>query len=138
MKHRAALLAALQLARFCSVGVVCLVASTCLLAALHELAGVYYLLAFAMSFCVANVLGYMLNGHFTFSIRPTCPGVFRYFLLNGTLLVVNSILMKAMVDGAHMWYIGASLLLAALNAPMSFLLHRSFSYSTQTQPRTSP
>lgn len=140
MNWRPALLAARQLARFCGVGAICLVVSTCLLAALHELAGVYYLPAFAISFCVGNVLGYVLNGYFTFSTRLTRAGIFRYLLLNGTLLIVNSILMKALVDAVHMWYIGASLLLAALNAPMGFLLHRSFSYaapSTQSQPRAS-
>ena len=138
MNWRPALLAALQLARFCGVGLICLVVSTSILATLHELADVYYLLAYVIAFCAGNVLGYVLNGRFTFSTRLTRAGVFRYLLLNATLLVVNSILMKALVDGIHMWYIGASLLLAALNAPMSFLLHRSFSYSdtsTQNQPR---
>lgn len=130
------MLAAAQLARFCGVGLVCLAASTAVLAALHDFAHLHYLLAYAVAFCFGNVLGYALNGRFTFSTRLTRTGVFRYLLLNGTLLVVNSILMKALVDGAHVWYIGASVLLAGLNAPVSFLLHRSFSYSlTSTQSR---
>ena len=66
MNHRAALLAAIQLTRFCGVGLVCLVASTAILAALHDFVGLHYLVAFVVSFCLANVLGYALNGRFTF------------------------------------------------------------------------
>jgi putative flippase GtrA len=106
------------------------------LAALHDLAHLHYLLAYAVAFCCGNVLGYALNGRFTFSTRLTHTGVLRYLLLNATLLVVNSLLMRALVDGAHIWYISASLMLAVINAPISFLLHRSFSYSAPSvQPQ---
>ena len=136
MNGRAALRMAAQLARFCSVGVICLAVSTALLAALHDLAGLHYLVAFAIAFCLANVLGYVLNGRFTFTVRVSRLGGSRYILLNGSLLVINSLLMKALVDGAHVWYIGASLLLAVVNAPLSFLLHRSFTYTAAPQPAT--
>jgi putative flippase GtrA len=136
MNFRAALLMTAQLARFCAVGLICLAVSTATLATLHELAGLHYLIAFGISFCAGNILGYVLNGRFTFTARVTHLGASRYLLLNGMLLGVNSILMKALVDGAHIWYIGASLVLALANAPMSFLLHRSFSYSAPSvQPQ---
>lgn len=135
MNRRAAFLMAAQLARFGAVGLVCLGVSTAVLAALHDLAGLYYLVAFGIAFCVGNILGYLLNGRFTFTVRATRLGASRYLLLNGTLLVVNSLLMKALVDGAHIWYIGASLLLAVVNTPMSFLLHRAFSYSVPSLQR---
>ena len=135
MNHRAALLAALQLARFSVVGLICLAASTATLAALHDLAGLYYLVAFVISFCVGNILGYILNGRFTFTARLTRLGASRYLLLNGILLGVNSIFMKALVDGAHVWYISASLLLALVNTPMTYLLHRSFSYARSPMQR---
>jgi putative flippase GtrA len=122
-------LLAKQLARFSAVGLICLAVSTSALAALHELAGLYYLVAFAIAFCIGNILGYVLNGRFTFTVRVTRLGASRYLLLNGILLAVNSVLMKALVDGAHIWYIGASLLLAVVNTPISFFLHRAFSYS---------
>lgn len=138
MSPRAALLAAGQLVRFSGVGLVCLAASTSALAALHDLAGLHYLLAFVIAFCFGSVLGYVLNGRFTFSARLSRTGVFRYVLLNGILLVVNSALMKVLVDTAHVWYIAASLLLAALSTPMSFLLHRSFSYAARLPRLSSP
>lgn len=126
---------AAQLARFCAVGLICLVVSTSALAALHDLAGLYYLVAYGIAFCLGSVLGYALNGRFTFTAQVTRLGASRYLLLNGILLGVNSILMKALVDGAHIWYLGASLLLALVNTPMSFFLHRSFSYSAPSVQR---
>jgi putative flippase GtrA len=135
ISRRSALLMAGQLARFGTVGLICLVVSTAALAALHDLAGLYYLVAFGIAFCIGNILGYVLNGRFTFTVRATRLGASRYLLLNGTLLAVNSLLMKALVDGAHVWYIGASLLLALFNTPLSFLLHRTFSYSVPSMRR---
>lgn len=135
MSRRPTLMMAAQLARFCAIGLICLVVSTSTLAALHDLAGLYYLVAFGIAFCLGSILGYALNGRFTFTARITRLGASRYLLLNGILLAVNSMLMKALVDGAHIWYIGASLLLAVLNTPMSFLLHRSFSYSAPSALR---
>jgi putative flippase GtrA len=129
MNARSALQMAAQLVRFAAVGLICLAVSTAALAALHDLAGLYYLVAFGIAFCLGNVLGYVLNGRFTFTVRVTRLGLSRYLLLNVILLAVNSILMKALVDGAHIWYIGASLLLALVNTPLTFLLHRTFSYS---------
>lgn len=126
---------AVQLARFGAVGLVCLAVSTATLAALHDLAGLYYLVAFGIAFCVGSILGYVLNGRFTFTVRVTRIGASRYIVLNGILLAVNSILMKALVDGAHIWYIGASLMLAVVNTPLSFLLHRTFSYSAASIQR---
>jgi putative flippase GtrA len=138
---RTILQAAAQLVRFCGVGLICLVASTAVLAALHNLAHLHYLVAYAIAFCCGNVLGYSLNGRFTFATRLTHTGILRYLLLNGGLLAVNSLLMRVLVEGAHVWYIAASLMLALANAPVSFLLHRSFSYavpSTQPQHGTAP
>lgn len=135
MNGRAALLMAAQLARFSAVGLICLAVSTAALAALHDLAGLYYLVAFGIAFCLGSTLGYLLNGRFTFTARVTRLGASRYLLLNGILLAVNSLLMKVLVDGAHIWYIGASLLLALVNTPISFLLHRAFSYAAPSMQR---
>lgn len=120
-----------QLSRFCGVGALCLAVTTAGLAALHDLAGMYYLSAYAISFCAGNALGYLLNGRFTFSARVSATGGTRYLFLNTILLALSSLLMKWLVDGLHVWYIGACLMLAAANTPTSFLLHRRFSYHLQ-------
>ncbi len=131
INRRPTRLMAAQLGRFCAIGLICLMMGTATLAALHDLAGLNYLVAFGMAFCLGSVLGYLLNGRFTFTAQVTRLGASRYLLLNGILLGVNSILMKLLVDGAHIWYIGASLVLALATAPLSFLLHRWFSYSVR-------
>lgn len=118
-----------QLARFCGVGAICLATATGGLAALHDFAGMYYLTAYGISFCLGNLLGYLLNGRFTFGARVSASGGTRYLLLNGVLLGINTVLMKVLVDGAHVWYIAACLMLAVATTPLSFLLHRRFSYA---------
>ena len=125
---------ALQLIRFCGVGVLCLGAATAGLAALHDLAGMYYLTAYAVAFGLGNLLGYILNGRFTFSSRTSVSGGTRYLILNTILLAINSLLMKILVEDAHIWYIGASLMLAVASTPISFFLHRTFSYSIRPSP----
>ena len=107
-----------------------------MLAALHSLAGVNYLLAYAASFIVGNVLGYLLNARFTFSVRSVShTGAARYMLVNATLLCVNTAALKLLVGGLHLWYIAAAILLAAINAPVSFLAQRLVTYRTGTGNR---
>src|SRR6185437_7687598 len=76
----------LQLLRFCAVGIACLFLGLAILAGLHELAGVNYLIAYVAGFAVTNLAGYLLNARFTFSLRSVgYAGVIRYMLVNGAL-----------------------------------------------------
>jgi putative flippase GtrA len=126
---RSARAAIAQLLRFGAVGLTCLVLSTAVLAALHSLAGVNYLLAYAASFIVGNVLGYLLNARFTFSVRSVShTGAARYMLVNATLLGVNTLALDFLVHRMHMWYLAAAVLLGVLTAPISFLAQRFVTY----------
>ena len=49
-------------------------------------------------------------------------------LVNVTLLAINGAALRMLVEHFHMWYLSATLLLAALNTPVSFLAHRLVSY----------
>jgi putative flippase GtrA len=118
-----------QLTRFAAVGLFCFVIGIGVLAGLHELAGVYYLVAYGASFVVTSALGYVLNGRFTFGTRGgDGPGVLRYMTVNFVLLLVNGAALRLLVEYFHLWYLGASLLLAVINTPVSFLAHRVVSY----------
>lgn len=121
---------ATELARYCTIGLLCFAVSAGLLAGLCELAGINYLLAYAASFVVSSSLGYLLNGRFTFAGRVTLEsaGVLRYMLVNGALLAVNSLLLKTLVERLHVWYLGGAVVLAAINMPVSFVVHRLISY----------
>jgi putative flippase GtrA len=120
---------ALQLARFSAVSLFCFALGLGVLTGLHELAGVHYLLAYVASFVVTSSLGYLLNGRYTFrALGGDSTGLLRYMLVNVTLLLINGTALRVLVEHFHVWYFSATLLLAALNTPVSFLAHRLVSY----------
>ena len=118
-----------QLARFCAVSLFCFGLGLAVLAGLHELAGVHYLIAYVASFLVTSTLGYILNGRYTFRARGGGrSGLLRYMLVNVGLLILNGAALRILVEYVHVWYLCATLILAALNTPVSFLAHRIVSY----------
>lgn len=126
-----------SLARFCIVGLGCLSLGLAILAGLHEIVDVNYLVAYIVSFVITNVTGYLLNARFTFAIKVvTRLGVFRYMAVNAVLLCVNTLAMSVLVERLHVWYLSASILLAAINAPVSFMGQRLFTYRARIRDRT--
>ena len=120
---------ALQLVRFCAVSLFCFALGLGVLTGLHELAGVHYLVAYVASFVVTSTLGYLLNGRYTFRAgNGDRSGLMRYMLVNVGLLVINGSALRLLVEHFHVWYLSATLLLAAINTPVSFLAHRVVSY----------
>ena len=119
----------LQLARFCAVSLLCFGLGLGVLTGLHELAGVHYLVAYVASFLVTSTLGYVLNGRYTFRAPGSDgSGLARYMVVNISLLLLNGAALRGLVEYFHLWYLYATLLLAALNTPVSFLAHRLLSY----------
>jgi putative flippase GtrA len=106
------------------------------LTGLDELAGVNYLAAYVASFVVSNLAGYLLNARFTFSARSVNhTGAIRYMTVNAVLLGANTLTLKLLVDGLHMWYLAAAVLIACFNTPLSFLGQWLFTYRTQVRDR---
>jgi len=119
----------LQLARFCGVSLFCFGLGLGVLTSLHELAQVHYLVAYVASFVVTSTLGYLLNGRYTFeSGNLHRSGLLRYMFVNVSLLVLNGAALHALVEYLRVWYLSATLVLAAINTPVSFLAHRIVSY----------
>jgi|SRR6185437_3707745 len=119
----------LQLARFSAVSLLCFALGLGVLTGLHELAGVHYLLAYVASFVVTSTLGFLLNGRYTF--QAGCgirSGLLRYMAVNVCLLIINGAALRLLVERFNVWYLTATLLLAALNTPVSYLAHRMVSY----------
>src|SRR5580698_4241447 len=113
---------ALQLVRFAAVSLFCFAVGLGVLTALHELAGIHYLIAYVASFVVTSSLGYLLNGRYTFrAAGGDGAGLLRYMLVNVTLLAINGTALRVLVEHFHVWYLTATLILAALNTPVSFL-----------------
>jgi 2-polyprenyl-3-methyl-5-hydroxy-6-metoxy-1,4-benzoquinol methylase/putative flippase GtrA len=126
---------ALQLARFSAVSIFCFALGLSVLTGLHELAGVHYLVAYVASFVVTSTLGYLLNGQYTFCAGTgDSSGLVRYMTVNVCLLLINGMALRLLVEQFHIWYLEATLLLAVLNTPVSFLAHRIVSYRLGRQP----
>ena len=118
-----------QLAHFSAVSLCCFALGLGVLTGLHELAGIHYLIAYVASFVVTSTLGYLLNGRYTFRAgKEDGSGVLRYMTVNVCLLLINGTALRLLVEQFHVWYLAATLLLAALNTPVSYLAHRVVSY----------
>lgn len=127
----------LKLGRFCLVGATCLGLATGVLAGLHDLAGVNYLIAYVASFAAGNITGYLLNARFTFDTsRVHYGGAVRYMMINAAMLGINTAALKLLVDSLHVWYIAAAVLLAILNTPISFIGQGLFTYRPHLRHRS--
>ena len=120
---------ALQLARFAAVSLFCFALGLGVLTGLHELAGVHYLVAYVASFVVTSTLGFLLNGRYTFRANGGGrSGLVRYMTVNIGLLILNGAMLRLLVEQFHVWYFTATVVLAMINTPVSFLAHRIVSY----------
>jgi len=119
-----------QLVRFCIVGAMVYAANILALAALCELLHMNYIAAYVLVFLFGNALGYWLNKHVTFAIRKPLDraSLLRYLLVNCVMLAASTLLLRAFVESLHMHYLLATAIVAALNAPASFVVHRAVTY----------
>jgi putative flippase GtrA len=120
----------LQLGRFSSVGLLCACISVAVLVGLCELAHLNYLLAFFIAFVVANICGYLLNGHFTFGASKNLQrkSFVVYVLVNCAALAINALALRILVEVFGVWYLTATIAIALVNAPINFIAHRALSY----------
>jgi putative flippase GtrA len=119
-----------EFVRFCAVGLTCYVTGLLLIALLTEIAGLHYLLSFAVSFVITNLFGFWLNGRFSFrgsAIIDRCAAA-RYFSISAASLAVNSVALAALVEFGRIWYIAAVIVLTAVNVPINFVSHRILTY----------
>ena len=122
------------LARFCAIGLLNSVLGLVILIGLYELVGMNYLAAFAVSFVATNVSGYLFNGRYTFTEnRAGQFGVARFMLVSGVVLIANCCALKLLVEQFHLWYLTATLCLAAVSAPMSFTVQRLVTYRVRQE-----
>jgi putative flippase GtrA len=125
-----------QLLRFTAVGAVGFALGLAVLTGLHGLAGVNYLLAYAVSFVAANGAGYLLNARFTYSAPSVShAGAARYMSINAVILCANTLALKLLVERAHFWYVTAAVVLAIAVTPVSFVAHRLLTYRVQARSR---
>jgi putative flippase GtrA len=123
-----------QLARFCIVGLTCYTANILALAALCELLGMHYVVAYILVFFMGNALGYWLNKRFTFGVRTGLDraSMVRYQLVNLVMLAISTAALHVLVESAHVQYLAATAIVAAVNAPAGFMAHRLVTYRITT------
>ena len=114
-----------RFARFAVVGVLATLTHVAVFTAAIEGAHVEPVLANALAFCVALVVGFTLNRHWTFAAHGGKDArLWRYAVGALVGLAVNSAIMAAVVHGAH-WspYIGLALGLIVV-PPLTFALNQ--------------
>ncbi|MDT8391497.1 MAG: GtrA family protein [Lentisphaeria bacterium] len=92
--------------------------------------GLTYLTATAITWVVANGLGFVLNKRITFKTpgRAWKGEMVRYFLVMGTSFTVSMTFMYLAVDILGCHYITASIALAICMLGLNYLLHNAWSF----------
>lgn len=89
-----------------------------------------YLPAFACIFVATSAFSYAASRRFAFRATQVGirSGLARYFGVTSATLLVNSILLVALVEWAGLRPVLATIVLAILNAPANFLIHRRLTF----------
>jgi len=114
-----------RFARFAVVGALATAVHTAVFTAAIELGRIEAVLANALAFCVAVLVGYALNRRWTFAAHGAANArLWRYVAAQLVGLAWNSLIMFAVVHGAH-WspYLGL-LLSVILVPPLTFALNQ--------------
>lgn len=122
-----------RFAAFTVVGGLCLAANTVLLWVLTSGLGVHYLVSTVIAFFTITPLGFVLNKAMTFRTRREYTPIElpRYFAAMAFSLFANLALMYLLVSILGMWYLAASLAVAALLLAVNFLTSDRWSFRVQ-------
>ena len=91
---------------------------------------VHYLLSLIISSILVTVVGFFLNRSWTFrkSGRAQSSEFLRYVVITATQVVVGVVVCAALVELLGIHYLLAVACVAALSAPVIYLLHRGWSF----------
>lgn len=115
---------------FVLVGGFCLAVNTVALWALTSVLGIHYLLSTVIAFFSITPLGFLLNKVLTFRTRRehTPIELPRYFTAMAGSFAANLALMYLLVSVLGLWYLAASLMVAALLVSVNFLTSDRWSF----------
>ena len=121
---------ATRFAAFVLVGGFCLAANTLVLWALTSGLGVHYLASTVIAFAAITPLGFLLNKVITFRTRREHARIElpRYFTVMAASFAANLGLMYLLVSVLGVWYLAASLLVAATLVVCNFLTSDRWSF----------
>jgi putative flippase GtrA len=101
-----------------------------LLFALVECLGTDETAATSAGFVLGSVVNYLLQYHFVFG--ATCRHLnsfFRYGAVTLTMLGVNAIVFRVLIEGVGMWYMLAQAMATGMVFVLNFLVNRSFTFA---------
>jgi putative flippase GtrA len=119
-----------ELTRFCLAGLLCALLNFVGVMLLTELAGWHYLTSLAISSVAVATVGFVINRWWTFRVRGTRvePEYLRYLVVAGVQIVASVWLCAWLVDDLRVPYPAAVIGVSAILAPLSYLLHRAWSF----------
>ena len=119
-----------ELMRFATSGALCVLLNVAIVTALTELAGFHYLYAIAVSFFVVTGTGFLLNRRWTFRKKGGEPArdYGRYLVVTLVNLALCLGLSSYLVDGLGIHYAIAIVVLSVAFVPVTFLLHRGWTF----------
>lgn len=122
-----------RFAAFGLVGAACLGLNTLALWGLTSGLGIHYLLSTALAFATITPLGYLLNKVLTFRTRREYAPVElpRYLAAMAASFAANLALMYVLVSLMRVWYLPASLIVAATLLVANFLASDRWSFRVQ-------
>lgn len=130
-------ISSVEFVKFCIVGGAAAASGFVLLYFLTDILGLHYLLSYAISFVLVNAASFAATALFAFrdATFTQWTRLGRYYLISATSLLGNSLMLYLAVDVIGLWYLAAAIVLAALNAPVNYLLHRRFTFRVQVPGR---
>lgn len=116
--------------KFCLVGGGAAILSVSSLFVAVDVMKAPYLPSFVCIFVAVSALGYWASRRFAFRETRvhTRTGFVRYFSATSASLLVNSMLMVLLVERAGLRPVLATMLLAAANAPVNYLIHKRLTF----------
>jgi putative flippase GtrA len=122
-----------RFAAFALVGGLCLAVNTVVLWWLTSRLGIHYLASTVIAFVSITPLGFFLNKAVTFRTRREYARIElpRYFSAMAASFALNLLLMYLLVSVLGVWYLTASLLVAAVVLIVNFLSSDRWSFRVQ-------
>jgi putative flippase GtrA len=118
-----------QFLRFGLVGFLCFLGGLASVYLLTDRLHLHYVLSMAISLLLLNLIGWLLNRHWTFGlrVRRSWAELARYLLVSGTSFALTLVLLALLVSGLGLNYLVASAIVALLMTALNFTAHRLWS-----------
>ena len=119
--------------RFALVGSGCFALNVVLLYTTKEKMHLHYLLASALSLLLVGGVGFALNRRVTFRVQGTrvWQELGRYYLVNAGSFALNLLLITLLVEGVHLHYLLANVLVGLGLMGANFWFHKNWSFGQQ-------